>query len=1699
MIEPLESRIAPAQIFSPVNFTDTQVNPKTGAIVFQFYNAANGPSLPAPYSSIAETFGLNPNVYFIKLTAGQELKVQTKSGPEDLINVTKGNVIATFTDFTPNNALINFNDYNELTGLSLGNKVSVSVGGGVNGDIVTNYNDKTGALGGSTEVLGAATQLLPNIVTNLFVAGPVESFVAGANVDQFHATGTVNQVLTGTAANGYNYSLVAIQNSDHTFSPLITGTLTVGTPAARVAGPSLFNVTMAATNLIKLGNGGEGAAGGSLKGLTLLGDDNGFTVQAGAGGQGGATRSIGGAGGIVSGVVVNGPASASTSNQNSTPPPADPTPNSPIIIMGGTGGAGLGTAHGGAGGAVQAVFIDYNSASATDPSANTLQDNVTLQGGDGGAGGSAGAGGGLSNIHVLTSTPHDLTPNAIEIQILGGNGGKTTVGGRGGAGGSINNATVSDIGSPATVPNTTLANDADPLSPTNTHILLSAGAGGSDVVSGKGGAGGSIGTVALKGYNFELDAGSGGQGVSAGGAGGAVNAISVSGSATDVPGDNFHAKTLTITGGTGAEGTQGNGGAGGGVTGISVVNSDFGIAGLTVTTGSGGQAGKGAGGAGGGMSNVQVNDVDFVTALHPLGDSGTATLTTGDGGSAPVANGKGGAGGSIVNVTIVGTRLASSATAGKGGSAGTSTAPGTGGAGGTITSVALRSAEDAFPTIQEITTASAGLLTDSNASFVTTDNVQVGDFVTNTLTGVSTTVTAVVSDTQLALASDIFAVNDPYNVVVPSATVGLPNNNYQGAQMEDPGKTQDTIVDGNANFIAAGVQVGDVIQDIPDSNAAGVPITATVTAVTSATELQVSADISHVGDQYAFIALGTGTANYVQYNLNTIVDANANFKNEGVTAGTLIQDVTATAASEASGNGPVFSTVVGVTDHSLTLADPISVVGDQYDFPALGQAHFTAGIGGAGTVTGKGGAGGSIINSNADVPGSVFFTGGAGGSGGTTGAGGAGGSLNGIGAFSTYGSGIVIAGGGGLATGVGSKAAAGGTISGSDVQVLKDVTLIAGNGTAGGAGGNVNSSSFSGVLQDGAGFNPPAGNITIEAGNGGNTAMFNGGAGGSISGLTGFISTGDGVHAFTTQFDAGTGGNGLNKAGGGGSVDHVRFFGGGGQGVTFFINAGDAGNASNGKTGATGGSVTDIGGGANSTGNSDPNFSVNPLTNFHHISAGNGGAAVTTGGLGGSVTNVFVNAAIGVRTGANFGFDLAGAGGISAGAGGSGLTPGVAGNVTQIAADAIASIVAGHLNEGDALTISNLANKVDGIVLNGSTAPSLTHTFQLSFAGETTVAVPTDASPLQVASALNALPSIQAVGGVGVVNGPNGYVVTFRNNGTYKDGQGNHIALTAFEPTVENNGATTELVVGTPTTTNPNNGNTVQGTNEEQQVNVTLKPFTLSFNGFTTPLLTSNATLQQVSNALNSLPSIQNAGGVNVTKAVGSNNNNYDITFGAVGPEPLVTPNYSAYTTEVAAGGSGAAVDEVQNIHVFGTDPFSLAFQGDMTTPLAANASAMAVATALNALPEIQSATANQGVSVSGGPDNYQITFNAPGVEQQLITPDIILGQQTVVGTTSTPEIVTLTFPTRGDFSPPQFSTANLVGSIANVLRPNASGAGGYAFTNLVGGNGFQFGDAPIDGLIAAANLTAGKNFVPQAFVTADASGVAHLFDNANG
>ena len=229
---------------------------------------------------------------------------------------------------------------------------------------------------------------------------------------------------------------------------------------------------------------------------------------------------------------------------------------------------------------------------------------------------------------------------------------------------------------------------------------------------------------------------------------------------------------------------------------------------------------------------------------------------------------------------------------------------------------------------------------------------------------------------------------------------------------------------------------------------------------------------------------------------------------------------------------------------------------------------------------------------------------------------------------------------------------------------------------------------------------PNVGNLTVTAGNG---SSQNGvaGAGGSVSGFTGFVAEGfitsDGIsHAGTTAITAGAGGGGTSStaSGHGGSVDTISLTGTNAaaaitsQVVT--VDAGSAGKAGNAASGRTGGSVSDV-----------TIYNLDAGTVVQHIAAGDGAGGLRKGGAGGNVTSVHVGpprdltADIGIRSGVIYGYAVGGAGGIFAGIGGSGSNhSGPNGNVTDVTANAISSIVAGKGGP-------QMCGTVDGIYLDG--------------------------------------------------------------------------------------------------------------------------------------------------------------------------------------------------------------------------------------------------------------------------------------------------------------------------------------------------------------------------------------------------------------
>ncbi|MEK0449387.1 MAG: hypothetical protein RL088_1655 [Verrucomicrobiota bacterium] len=557
------------------------------------------------------------------------------------------------------------------------------------------------------------------------------------------------------------------------------------------------------------------------------------------------------------------------------------------------------------------------------------------------------------------------------------------------------------------------------------------------------------------------------------------------------------------------------------------------------------------------------------------------------------------------------------------------------------------------------------------------------------------------------------------------------------------------------------------------------------------------------------------------------------------------------------------------------------------------STRIVAGIGGNGIGTGgSGGAGGTIQNVSVNTPGFGSLAAGDGGSGpGVNAAAGKGGSILYAGVFAGVGTGELIAGDGGL---IGSRPGAGGSIAGSPDKLAglfaqQSLTIRAGNGSAGGAGGSISNLGYGSTS---ATLVPtPNGDILVRAGDG--SASPDGkyvGRGGSITNVGGAVNNTNG----DTVVRAGDGGGALKKGANGGSITGLALQRGGSVGVEFTIRAGDGGDAPQGVSGSKGGSVSGVN-----------VVDIATEAVFRHIAAGNGGDALSKGGAGGSVSGVNVlGHDIGVRDGQVYGFTTMG--GVFSGAGGAGAKLGVNGAVTNINADVIATIAAGRG------ATPQLASKVENIYVNAS-----------NLLKDSTGAF------------LPGLPGSEQV---------------FRFGG---------FSLTATE-SLPGNATTGEI-------------QTLDLTN------IRLLPagtfFTLTYGGDQTAALASTATTAEIQTALNALPSVQATGPGNTgTVTLSGVDPVVDVTFNIVGDQPTLI---------------SGEVDAQE------------------TAPLPLGATPAQVQTELNLLPFV---TAAGGVVVTASlPSGYQITFNNPGNQSQIVGQEVfdVAASDLQIGIGLTPLTVT--------------------------------------------------------------------------------------------
>ncbi|MES2570044.1 MAG: hypothetical protein V4710_08310 [Verrucomicrobiota bacterium] len=668
LIEPLEARIAPATIYIGAISADGQSQPENAKDTEYREDVTAGPrpeefgrisfvdtSSSTDLISQAVDSALSDNTFYLRLKTGDTVERYTdRSGYQTYIQVKSGNVIAFFTDLNNNNEF----DDGELTGLSLGANAVVEINGGVNGDILSNLDEHrtrdladdtinlTG-LGATGQGIGSLKVLGGSVRGSILSGGAIKSLVVAQNVESVQA---------GTAVYNTNFDVFKVADPGNPDGFLAERYTQIDPGAngviSKAPGASITNVVVGSvTDRIEAGAGAAGAKGGSLIGIQVLADSNGFELIAGngGGGDGISKRLFGGAGGDLQNIYVSGA--------------IDNTANSAggIVIKAGNGGAGISAAKGGVGGKATNIQVGYDLVTGgAIASADLVADSVSIQAGDGGSGKLGGLGGSLSQIKVRVLTPDG---NGNEIEVIAGDGGaNTSPGGRAGVGGSVSNVDL-----------------RNQISTAGGDLLIQAGTGGDSNAASLGATGGSVQNALLVGFDSQIFAGDGSDGKT-GGLGGTISGVTI------LRDDTIVARNVLLNAGHGGVGFASRGGAGGEVRNISADNGDYQSFLINIgVAGNGGEGLNGLGGKGGGVSHVDIGDFDSNLGLG-VSLEGNVDIRSGIGGDGTRG---GGAGGSLADIDLRGgNNLNIKAVAGTGGSA---TVAGKGGVGGALDLVQLTS------------------------------------------------------------------------------------------------------------------------------------------------------------------------------------------------------------------------------------------------------------------------------------------------------------------------------------------------------------------------------------------------------------------------------------------------------------------------------------------------------------------------------------------------------------------------------------------------------------------------------------------------------------------------------------------------------------------------------------------------------------------------------------------------------------------------------------------------------------------------------------------------------------------------------------------------------------------------------------------------------------------------------------------------
>ncbi len=901
-IEELEQRVAPA------NASGLTIN--VGSAGSENYTTSGTHFVltsASPQTDIATLFAGSTDQYYLALNAGDVVNYATTGGQTNFLTITAGKAIAFFNDFNHDGIV----QSNELTGLAVSAGSSTSVGFSVHGDILTAVNGTTGVF--STSLI-SDTQNIAKLNVNGDVDG---SILAGGSIANV-AVGSVNLIGSGTVGNGHAIDLGGGTGPGQ-------GTLGNITLAAKKAGPNISSVTLTKLGSIATNGGiiasdaGAGGIGGSVTGVTIQQDTDGFLVKAGAGGAVNGSGTAG-AGGKVSSIVAWGV--------------EDATSDDLISIQGGAGGVGTGGAGGGAGGAIDNIYIGYQAgvgkSSSYVKSAFYLGDRVEVLAGDGGSGlKTGGIGGALSSINVRVAAPGQLGDG---IHLEAGDGGASTdaTGGKSGNGGAVSSYY--------------LLNNNIATTPVLSKVSVIAGDGGGGGATG--GTGGAITSGVILSQALSIDAGDGGAGTKTGGIGGAITTLQVAfrddaalvqfgqqeSNLQDVV-----AQDVALRAGKGGDGTTAaaTGGNGGSISGVTAPKSD--LLGLTINASNGADGGLG-GGNGGSVTNVKfdsdLNTLNEVNAVLRAGDGAAGakkggiggsfitssfiltdaniTATTGNGGASSAGSGGNGGNVQTLNLVVLGTVSGAngfvSLTTGNGGDAQTS---GTGGNGGTLTNA---------------TTVARGNVT------VTTGNGGATDTGTSGSGGLVSGILVSAGNSGFEFTKTITTSYDSTTpLVAPSTTT-----------VDSAGP-----VDGNATLIT-----GNAGGDLNMGTAAkgggnGGSITKAV--VQGINNITVTSGSGALGGSGGDIVTSSATGSASEVTLITVYDdvsANTNtyvgFKSTGVFGNIAVTAGNGSDGVKNAGKGGSLLTFTGATSY---------LVG--------GTTTFTAGNGGI-SQTGTGGAGGSV-------------------------------------------------------------------------------------------------------------------------------------------------------------------------------------------------------------------------------------------------------------------------------------------------------------------------------------------------------------------------------------------------------------------------------------------------------------------------------------------------------------------------------------------------------------------------------------------------------------------------------------------------------------------------------------------------------------------------------------------------------------------